>query len=332
MCAANNFRFSLCTALLISCLAAGGSLAEPPSSRMVGTMQCAYYVHPSGAFRIMASSPTGIQDSQTGVKITSTFMGSIDQWNDVAFVSPELSSESPDQILDAMIADLTTGPYAKKKEKPSIRVREMKSAFGESCLHAKIYYPKFPGTGVKTFDSRGKQIDADVVGHLHIIPVHDLSSAKTGLPVRYLLVETMVVPALGLAKDEGESAHYTFLRSLELTTVHGGITYDPADTALALWRAAAAGDVPAIERLLASGANVNAADIAGVTPLMISSMAGCADAVRTLLEKAPGIEITADTTQLVRVAWSGHSDIMLMLVEHGLSADAVDPTGDTALD
>jgi hypothetical protein len=63
--------------------------------------------------------------------------------------------------------------------------------------------------------------------------------------------------------------------------------------------------------LLASGANVNAANDAGVTPLMIASMAACADAVRTLLEKAPGTDITADTTRLVRVAWSGHPDIML---------------------
>ena len=330
MSAASSFRYSLCTALLISCLAASRSVAEPASPGLVGAMRCAYYVHPSGAFKVRALSTAGIEDSQSGVKITSTFMGSIDEWNEVAFVSPELSSQSPDQILDAMIAGLATGPYAKKKQKPSLRARETKSAFGVDCLHAKVYYPEFPGTGVTTFGPRGKQTDADVVGHVHIIPVQDLTSSKTGLPVRYLLAVTMVVTVLDNAKDEGETAHHEFLRRLELTTAAGGRIYDPADTVLALWRAAAAGDVPTIERLLASGADVNVKD-KGVTPLMIASISGCADAVRTLLEKAPGIEITADTTALVRVALWGHPDIMLMLLEHGLRAEAVDKTGETAL-
>jgi ankyrin repeat protein len=53
--------------------------------------------------------------------------------------------------------------------------------------------------------------------------------------------------------------------------------------------------------------------------------------VRTLLEKAPGTAITADTTSLVRVVLWGHPDIMIMLLEHGLRADAVDKTGETAL-
>ena len=331
MSAAKSFRYSPCTALLITCLAASGTLAKPPSPGLVGTIHCAYYVHPSGAFRLRVFTPAGITDNQSGVKITSTFMGSIAQWNEVAFVSPEFSSQSPDQILDGLIAGLTTGPYAKKKQKPSLRVRETKSAFGVDCLHAKIYYPEYPGTGVTTFGTRGKQTGADVVGHVHIIPVQDLSSSKTGLPVRYMLVGTMVVTVLDNAKDEGESAHNKFLRRLELTNAAGVRTYDPADTALALWRAAAAGDVPQMEQLLASGANVNATDDEGVTPLMIAATSGCADAVRTLLEKAPGTAITADTTSLVFVAWSGHPDIMLMLLEHGLRVDAVDKAGETAL-
>jgi ankyrin repeat protein len=78
-------------------------------------------------------------------------------------------------------------------------------------------------------------------------------------------------------------------------------------------------DLGAVIRLLIAGAQLNAIDRTGMTPLMQAALRGEPDIVRLLLNK--GAQVNAmdifGVTALMQAAWAGHAGIVEMLVAHG---------------
>ena len=86
--------------------------------------------------------------------------------------------------------------------------------------------------------------------------------------------------------------------------------------------------------LVEHGAVVNIATKQGITPLLVASAAqGNADTLRYLLDK--GADLRARTGDgddaLIRAAWSGDADMLKLLLERGADAKRADKAGFTAL-
>ncbi len=102
-----------------------------------------------------------------------------------------------------------------------------------------------------------------------------------------------------------------------------------------LWAAADAGDLPAIERHLAQGADVNAAQgDFGITPLHRAALANRAAAVTLLVGRGADVNAAATDggTPLQAAAFVGNTEAVQALIAQGADVNAVDKSGRTALD
>ncbi|HWW88487.1 MAG TPA: ankyrin repeat domain-containing protein, partial [Vicinamibacterales bacterium] len=92
---------------------------------------------------------------------------------------------------------------------------------------------------------------------------------------------------------------------------------DRDDPTEPLFHAIAARDVNEVRRTLSTGADVNAANPEGVTPLMRAAMDGEADIVQTLLA-AGGMNVNAQSesgeTALFHAALYGRSEVVKLLI------------------
>ena len=88
---------------------------------------------------------------------------------------------------------------------------------------------------------------------------------------------------------------------------------------LTLAMAAQRGDPAAVERLIAEGADVNAASESGSPPLLLASGGGHTDIVRALLSAGADVEAVdrGDGTALHYAATAGHVEVARMLIEAG---------------
>lgn len=99
-----------------------------------------------------------------------------------------------------------------------------------------------------------------------------------------------------------------------------------------LMDAARAGELKAVEALLAGGAEVNAQDKFGGTALVYAAREGYTEVVRLLI--AHGADVKASDTKstgLHKAAENGHLDVVRLLLAHGADVDAKDYDGETAL-
>jgi Ankyrin repeats (3 copies) len=89
-----------------------------------------------------------------------------------------------------------------------------------------------------------------------------------------------------------------------------------------------------LKELIAAGADVNAANLNGETPLMAAVIRGRADIVELLLKEGAYIEGSdyAARTPLMRAAFNGSVKIVELLLQHGASTLLKDNYGQTALD
>lgn len=101
----------------------------------------------------------------------------------------------------------------------------------------------------------------------------------------------------------------------------------------ALIKAVSKGDVNAVERMVAKGADVNARDKDGITALMWASTLGHTDIVKFLIAKGADVNAKTpnDDTALIFAATSRYIDIVRILIDHGADVNAADKTGRTAL-
>jgi hypothetical protein len=109
-------------------------------------------------------------------------------------------------------------------------------------------------------------------------------------------------------------------------------TTTPAET---LWTAAEAGDLAAINRHLARGADVNAVrgDYA-LTPLHLAALADRPDAIALLIQKGarPDPAAVDGGTPLHAAAFVGHDHVVTALVEHGANVNSRNAQARTPLD
>jgi bla regulator protein blaR1 len=101
----------------------------------------------------------------------------------------------------------------------------------------------------------------------------------------------------------------------------------------ALLEASEDGDVDAIARLIAAGANVNAAISGDGSPLIAAARGGKIEAVKLLLEHGATVDmgVTGDGNALIMAAREGHVPVVEMLLDRGASIDQIVPGDENAL-
>lgn len=105
-----------------------------------------------------------------------------------------------------------------------------------------------------------------------------------------------------------------------------------ADGATALHWAAYHDDLESVDLLVTAGANVNAANDLGATPLWIASSNGVPVAKRLLAAGAnPNLALVGGETPLMAAARAGQAGVVELLVAKGATANARGPRGQTAL-
>jgi uncharacterized protein len=91
-----------------------------------------------------------------------------------------------------------------------------------------------------------------------------------------------------------------------------------------LLRASAKGDLATVKKLIAEGADVNAADAGGRTPIIEAAWAGHVDVVKFLVEKSADVTImdNAGYTALMRASEEGHLPVATYLIAKGANVNA----------
>lgn len=107
----------------------------------------------------------------------------------------------------------------------------------------------------------------------------------------------------------------------------------PAGANHNLWQIAKLGDVDQLERALARGADVNARNNLGLTPLMMAAYHGQTDMVKALVEH--GAEVNAVdngglAAMLAKDSNSGHAEILRTLVARGVKRSPAAPQSEAS--
>ena len=107
----------------------------------------------------------------------------------------------------------------------------------------------------------------------------------------------------------------------------------PSASPRSLRQAVEAGDVAAIQRLVAAGHSPHKQNEDGDTVLILAARAGQAAAVKALIAAGADTELTdrSGFTALMAAALQGHTDVAKELIKGGAKVDTVEPNGWTAL-
>jgi len=117
----------------------------------------------------------------------------------------------------------------------------------------------------------------------------------------------------------------------DLIRNHGGKT---GEESTALIDAAADGNIEVVKQLLAAGANVNAKNKWGGTPLHWAARGGHKEIVELLIAKGANVNAKNDEdgTPLHLAADRGHTEVVELLITKGADVNAKDDEGETPLD
>ena len=111
-------------------------------------------------------------------------------------------------------------------------------------------------------------------------------------------------------------------------------SFDQTPLLFMLWRNELKGDIEIGKRLLDRGADVNACDSGGWTPLYLAASYGRLEFVRMLLGHGALINTPDDDgqTPLHMASIGGHVEVISLLLEHGADPNACDMNGKTPSD
>ena len=121
--------------------------------------------------------------------------------------------------------------------------------------------------------------------------------------------------------------------TVRASLAHESLPANSEEIMQALMRAALIGHTSAVRALLDGGADVNAIDRNGWTPLMEAVFAGHAETIRALLARGADVNTKdqAGWTPLMEAASKGHAEAVMILLASGADANARSSKGWTAL-
>jgi WD40 repeat protein len=196
----------------------------------------------SGVFEVRVRSLENMEESQGGVTFNYKFQGSVVGRSMIAFMKPELTTDkTSDEVIDTLLAGYNSMFYQDKNVRASVLLREDAEALGRASRYAEIDFPEFPGMGIKVLSEGGRQVDADFTGFFHIVPIGDLHLIQRELPVRYLLVQTMVAKPFEGRTDD----HEKFLARIKLLVAGHEIVFSSTrDGNYDIYTTSADGSIP----------------------------------------------------------------------------------------
>jgi bla regulator protein blaR1 len=148
-----------------------------------------------------------------------------------------------------------------------------------------------------------------------------------------VLVGVAIAPVRAIAVSPRRTGIVEAPASAQSRSAASIIPERPSRLDVALFEAAADGDIGAITKLLDAGADINAAIAGDGSPLIGAAREGRLDAVCLLLDRGADVDksVRGDGNALIMAAREGHIDVVGLLLDRGASIEHVVPGDENAL-
>jgi ankyrin repeat protein len=158
---------------------------------------------------------------------------------------------------------------------------------------------------------------------------------------RIWLLYLIAIPAFSIAQSKNQASELTLYAAQgDINAVQRALasgvsvnSVDPIHNATALHAAAAVGNIRLIELLIDKGADLNAPDRRGISPLIVACATGQISSAKTLIEAGAKINIkpTLAPTALIVAIQSGNVQLVETLLHAKAKVDQSDIFGTTPL-
>ncbi|MGB3683522.1 MAG: ankyrin repeat domain-containing protein [Rubrobacteraceae bacterium] len=151
--------------------------------------------------------------------------------------------------------------------------------------------------------------------------------------VRVLLLIGLVGLTAACGAESGTGERSNGAENVEARESKTTVTVASRDDGAGLIPASGRGDARAVERLLERGADVNARDGSGATPLMAAARENRLDVARRLIEAGANVDAQDDAGQnaYLIVTAEGYLEFLRLLIQNGVDLSITDNEGGTGL-